>query len=241
MTTMDSLYFQSYNNLMDKVALIFRAIEMIPRFMPRSKPPVVDYLSLADSLPKSTPPQVSATEVHLETFPERQFTPTVITPAMAPVQTDVATACLSCSRSHLSTVSGALGESIRFAREGGVSHPEVQRRIMLAEDEINMLERIDLAPDALAAASPEEREVAHEYLPKIRKIRQSIGNIRSADELENLAAEASVLSQEFRLRHMQLNGVDLNPVLELAKRVQAGEITMEQAKEELKTILPEEE
>jgi len=153
----------------------------------------------------------------------------------------VATACLSCSRSHLSTVSGALTEGLRFARgdPAGIMHPEVQRRIMLSEDEINIMERIDLAPDALAASPPEERTVAEEYLPRIRTLRQDIGNITSVEQLQETAAEASVLGQEFRLRILQLQGTDLNPIVELAKKVEAGEITMEEAKERVKELLPE--
>ena len=53
-----------------------------------------------------------------------------------------ATGCLDCSRSHLSAVSGSLAEALRFARKDGVEHPEVQRRISLAEDELTMMERI---------------------------------------------------------------------------------------------------
>jgi len=155
---------------------------------------------------------------------------------------EISTACLSCSRSHLSTVSGALGEALRFARgdSRGIKHPEVIRRVLMAEDEINMLERIDLAPDALVNTSPEDREVAEEYLPRIRQLRQNIGNISSVTDLEEAAAEASILGQEFRLRHLQLQGVDLNPVLELAKSVERGEITMDEAKEKIRELVPEE-
>lgn len=222
---------------MDKVAILFRALELVPRLLPKSKPPVIDYMSLKDAIP-SYPASAAATEILVMTEPaDPPEAPTTQPEESA----DVGTACLSCSRSHLSTVTGALSESLRFAREGGVSSREVQRRLMMAEDEINMLERIDLAPDALAIASPEEREVALEYLPRIRKLRQDIGDITSVDRLETAAADASLLGQEFRLRHLQIRGVDLNPVLSLAKSVQSGEITMEEAKERLKTILPDEE
>ena len=240
---------QGYNswkgeNEMDTVSIIFRALELLPRFIPQKKPPQIDFTPLEAAMPRYE--ALKATEIQVKTNPGdgMQLTaekPVVLTREVSPSPEDVATACLSCSRSHLSAVSGALGESLRFARESGIAHPEVQRRIMLAEDEINIMERIDLAPDALQAAPEEVRNVALEYLPRIRTLRQDLGNIASVDQLEKTAADASLLGQEFRLRHLQLRGVDLNPVLELAKKVQAGEMTMEDAKAKLKDILPDEE
>lgn len=220
---------------MDAVDIVFRAIELIPRFIPPPKRPVIDYTSLREALPKYEFPKVAATEIKIKTEP-------VSTPKVAEVQqADVSTGCISCSRSHLSTVSGALSESLRFARSDSIKSPEVQRRLMMAEDEINIMERIDLAPDALEKSPPEEKALAEEYLPRIRKLRQDIGQIASVEELERTAAEASILGQEFRLRALQLKGVDLNPVMELAKKVQAGELSIEEAKAKLKEILPEEE
>lgn len=233
---------------MDKISIIFRAIELLPRFLPKPKPPKIDYAPLFEAIPKHEAPKLSATEIKVETEPPeadqyRVEEPPVIEKPTGelPGQGDVSTACIACSRSHLSTISGALGESLRFAREEGIQNPEVQRRIMLSEDEINIMERIDLAPDALAASPPEERELAKEYLPRIRELRQNLGQITSVEKLEEVAAEASILGQEFRLRHLQLQGVDLSPVMELAKKVQTGEISMEEAKTQLKEILPEEE
>jgi len=231
---------------MDTVSIIFRAIELIPKFLPGKKPPVIDYTPIMEALPKySELPGFKAKSIEIKTGqPEHVDYPELATmPGAAKVVTtrEVSTACLSCSRSHLSTVSGALGESLRFARENGIGDPEVQRRLMLAEDEINIMERIDLSADALAKAKPEERQVAEEYLPKIRAIRQKLGSITSLKELEDTAAEASVLGQEFRLRHLQLQGVNLNPVLDLARKVQSGELSMDEAKMRLKTILPDEE
>ena len=223
---------------MDTTAIILKVIEIIPRFIPRSKPPKIDYSPLYEAIPRYEVPKLLSIEAKVQ--PTVRTKPVEVSPEVQPQE--VSTGCIPCSRSHLSTVSGALGEATRFAREKqGIRHPEVQRRIMLSEDEISIMERIDLAPDALAASPPEERQLAEEYLPRIRVLRQSLGQITSLEKLEEIAAEASVLSQEFRLRHLQLRGIDLNPVLELARRVQAGEITMEEAKGKLKEILPEEE
>lgn len=228
----------------NKIALVFKAIELIPRFLPKPTPPHIDYSELYASIPKVQVPDWSPPSIRLPQPPRALAAPvqTVVEPASRPaIKEEVSTACLSCSRSHLSTVSGALGEAIRFAREEGIEHPEVQRRLNLAEDEINIMERIDLSPDALSRAEPREKQVAEEYLPKIRRLRQQIGEVTSFPKLEEVAADASLLGQEFRLRHLQLRGVDLNPVIELAKMVKAGEISMDEAKARLKAMIPEED
>lgn len=242
---------------MDKLTIFFRVLELVPRFLPKKPPPKLDFGPLYEALPPVPQylPPGEATVAPAHTSPElSRYRPAeeekeeiVATSSAAREMEKMAeadrqqTGCIACSRSHLSTVSGALGESLRFAREDGISHPEVQRRLMLAEDEINIMERIDLAPDALAASPPEERQLAEEYLPRIRALRQDMGVVSSVENLEKVAADASVLGQEFRLRHLQLKGVDLNPVMELAKKVQAGEMPIEEAKERLRELLPEEE
>lgn len=232
---MDTIMYREED--MDKIAILLRAVELIPNFLPKQKPPVIDYSPLYEAIPKSVEmPKISATEIEVRTEPA-----SIEKAPESSAEETVATGCISCSRSHLSTISGALGESLRFAREDGIQHPEVQRRIMMSEDEANIMERIDLAPDALLNSPPEERQLAEEYLPRIRKLRQGLGGISSVDKLEEVAGEASLLAQEFRLRHLQLQGVNLSPVMALAKKVQAGELTMEEAKIQLKELLPEEE
>lgn len=236
---------------MDGIQVILQALQILPRFIPKPKPPEINYLALKEHLPQVNWPETKVPVIPVQVTPEPAQSYEIhyanedeeeeLTHDYNEAPKEIGTACLSCSRSHLSTVSGSLTEALRFARSDGVRHPEVQRRIMLAEDELNIMERIDLAPDALAQASPEEAKVAREYLPKIRKLRQQIGNISSNNDLEQVASDASVLGQEFRLRHLQVRGVDLNPVLELAKQVQAGEITMAEAKEKLRDYLPDEE
>lgn len=240
----------------DKTAIILEVVKILPNFIPKPKPPRADYSELIEAIPRTKfPPVSSPILAELKTAPidiphieaEKLTTQEPVgeisgneqseTPGMERVDT----ACISCSRSHLATIAGGLGEAVRFARGDpqGVAHPEAIRRIQKAEEEINIMERIDLSPEALAGSPPEEREVAEEYLPRIRKLRQDIGNIGSFENLESVAGDASMLGQEFRLRALQLKGVDLNPVVELAKKVQRGELTMQEAKEKLKEILPE--
>ena len=242
----------------DTTAIILKVVEILPNFITRPKPPVSDYSKLIEAVPKITYPAADFSSLYeLKTdkipipsidMPTTGGAPREIETAIPVKQNGsrgevVGTACLSCSRSHLSTVSGSLGEAIRFARgdPNGILHPEAQRRILLAEDEMNIMERIDLSADALASSPPEEKRVAEEYLPRIRVLRQEIGDIDSFDKLEKVAGDANILSQEFRLRHLQIKGVDLNPVVELAQKVQRGELSITEARAQLKKLLPEEE
>ncbi len=242
----------------DATAIVLKVVEILPNFLPKPKPPAIDYSELIASLPKTVYPvaqsgflaELKTEEIiipRIDVQPSGEE-PRVIETAI-PIEKDntrgeaVSTACLSCSRSHLATIAGGLGEAVRFARGDpkGIFHPEVVMRVQKAEEEIGIMERIDLSPESLLASPPEEREVAEEYLPRIRGLRQGIGDLGSFEDLEKVAAEASMLGQEFRLRHLQLKGVDLNPVVALAQKVQRGELSMAEAKAQLKDLIPEDE
>ena len=241
----------------DVTAIILKAVEIIPNFIPRPKVPKTDYSELIAAVPQVKYPAVDlsgAYEIRTEEIPIPIISEPTTGEAPREIETAipvektgdsrgevVGTACLSCSRSHLATIAGGLGEAVRFARGDpqGIAHPQAIMRIQKAEEEVNILERIDLSPEALLASPPQEKAVAEEYLPRIRVLRQGIGDIGSFDDLEKVSAEASMLGQEFRLRHLQLKGVDLNPVVELAQKVQRGELTMVEARAQLKDFLPE--
>ncbi|MBA7469158.1 hypothetical protein ES707_04424 [subsurface metagenome] len=107
------------------------------------------------------------------------------------------TACLPCSRDHLSTTSSALSEGIRFARDKGVKDHEVMRRIRIGLDELNAMERIDLAPEETAKLKGAEKELADWVLRQSRDLRHAITEIRDADTLEQAAARASTITEEF--------------------------------------------
>jgi len=115
-----------------------------------------------------------------------------------------ATACLSCCRDHWSTISGALSEGLRFARSDGMTSKDVQGRIGLALDEHNMMERIDLAPQALARLTGKERELALWALKNSRDLRHQIGEIRTVDDMEKAAAQAARLREEFMAKYSEV-------------------------------------
>ena len=103
------------------------------------------------------------------------------------------------------------------------------------------MERIDLAPDALAALSPEEKELAEAVLVRGRGLRQELGEVKDLEGLERVAASASLFRQEFRLRYLQLKGIDLKPVMEVVRQVQEGKMSMGEGREKVKALLPQEE
>lgn len=236
------------------------AVRLLAGFIPPPKPPKIDYegfrkiyddhynqrIALFDTMakPEGLSLQGNDAPVALLEAPrqepvveEAEETPAKLTGTGAPV----ATSCIACSRSHMATIAGALEEAIRFARDGGVTDPEAIRRIDTAEKEINIMERIDLSPEAIQNSPEKDQTLARHFLPKIRALRQNIGQITSVDKLEKAASEASVLTHEFRLKQMEANGANLNPILELAKKVQAGEISMEEARAKVKEYLPKEQ
>lgn len=107
------------------------------------------------------------------------------------------TACLACSKNHISTVSAALNEAVRFARSEPIDHPEIVRRIGIALDELNIMERIDLAPDKIINLSGEDKEIADWLLSKSRELRHMIDAIKTKEDLEKAAAFAAKVRDEF--------------------------------------------
>ncbi|MCK9600858.1 MAG: hypothetical protein M0R06_17585, partial [Sphaerochaeta sp.] len=111
------------------------------------------------------------------------------------------TACLPCSTDHLSTSSASLAEAMRFARKEGVGHPEVMRRVDLAQDELNVMERIDMHPATVANLPPDQKEFLNQMIPKIREVRQDLGRLTAASpvsDLENVAARMDEVKTAFR-------------------------------------------
>jgi hypothetical protein len=112
---------------------------------------------------------------------------------------DIATGCTACARAHLIAIVADLEEALRFAREDGITHREVDRRITAAQKEIVVLERYDLSPSSIQNALEEEQVVIRQYLPTIRRLRQQLMNdIESVEALEWMAAEFDDLYHRFK-------------------------------------------
>ncbi|MCY0892339.1 MAG: hypothetical protein OWR52_02365, partial [Acidibacillus sp.] len=96
------------------------------------------------------------------------------------------------------TVAAAsLKEALRFAREDGVGHPEVQIRVARTEEAINALERVTLAPERMKQMPKEEADRARKILPELRRARQDlINHMHTSEELESVTARIALIDQE---------------------------------------------
>lgn len=110
---------------------------------------------------------------------------------------ETATFCLACVKDHLSTVSAALNEALRFARDKGIGYEEVINRIGIATDELNIMERIDLSSDKIIKLSEEDKEIANWVLKESRKLRHKITEIRTVKDLEEVAGQAAELRTQY--------------------------------------------
>ena len=150
----------------------------------------------------------------------------------------VSTACMNCARSHLATVAGAWEEALRFARTGGIGDPEVVKRLSIAEKELNIMERVDLSPASIEASPREQQELARKFLPAFRDLRQKAGEISTVAQLEKAAADAENTGRQLRLDILKSKGVDVNSIADLVGKVERKEMTVDQAKEKLKSMVP---
>ena len=135
------------------------------------------------------------------------------------------TACIPCSRDHISTVSSVLGESVRFARSKGIKDPEVVRRMRIALDELNAMERIDLAPDVVATLAGTDKTLASWVLNQSRDLRHSITAIKDVDSLEKAAGDAALAADTFMsqlLNYEPEAPKEPESLKAFAKRKQAG-------------------
>lgn len=110
--------------------------------------------------------------------------------------------CIGCSSAHISGTAAMLGESLRFANQGGIGHPEVVRRIVMARQEIVAMERIDLSEDAIQRSPPHDQKLAREFQPRIRALRQQIFDIKSVDQLKRASIDAQKLDEDFTKAQM---------------------------------------
>jgi len=119
---------------------------------------------------------------------------------------NVESACVSCSHSHLTTVSAILSEAARMAKTLPMDSPEIQKRIIAVEKELGVWERFDVSPEALSKVQNEkEKKILRNTLNRVRQeIRHQleISKIRwgsgSVEDLENIASSASDIDEEFR-------------------------------------------
>lgn len=161
-----------------------------------------DIRSIADELHSTLHPQTPtrAPESPKESLPPPTENSSSLTTEAPQDSVSTGTACLPCCRDHLSTSSSVLSEGIRFARDKGVKDPQAIRRIRIALDELNAMERIDLAPDEIVKLKGAERELADWVLKSSRDLRHAITAIKDIGTMEQAAAKTSSITEEFMSR-----------------------------------------
>jgi len=144
--------------------------------------------------PPSEPPQATLGA------PSETPKPTLEPPAYSGTSqiSSAGKACLPCASDHWAGVAGLIAESIRFARTGGIEHPEVAIRLSHAEQEIAALEREDGSPDKLVNLSPRERDIMNDILVKCREFRHSLWDATTVGQLETQAATAQQIHTDLR-------------------------------------------
>lgn len=121
----------------------------------------------------------------------------------ASIKESKSTACIPCSKNHLSAIAGILAESKRFIA-GGVKDPEVVDRINIATKELNAMERGDLDPAKVASLPPKEKEVAEWIADQARDLRHSIDGIKDKESLEEAISKADHINNEMISKFMDL-------------------------------------
>ncbi len=184
---------------MDWLSIIANLANRVPiervLFPPRDHTKALEEFAATMRAPVA--PQKAPPEPKTTTIIQEPSSPQLVEPTNPVAE---GTACLPCSRDHLSTSSSALSEGIRFAREKGVKDHEVMRRIRIALDELNAMERIDLAPEETAKLKGAESELADWTLRESRELRHAITTIRDVESMEQTAARASRTTEEFMIK-----------------------------------------
>jgi len=165
----------------------------------RNRSPAITTQTTPDSLERF----IQESDIRLKPYiskPEPEVVPIAAPPAMQIniKQTEnvepgkasqIATGCVPCAMGHFGTCTGILNESIRFSRSpDGLASPEVIDRVGMCMDELNAMERVDLRPEMTVQLSGWEKDLADRTLAESRKIRHTLENLKSIEELEQVAA-----------------------------------------------------
>jgi|GEM_PF-3019515 len=142
-------------------------------------------------------------------------------PAPAPVSTPAPASSpldLDAVVEQVTVIQGNLKEAQRFAREDGPDHPEVLKRVADAQEQLDVLERHTLRPEALAGLPPEQRQAVEAMLPTLRRIRQGTHQtadgrpVLSVGDIDQVTAgTGQVLTQLRVLRAVQGQGAGQAP------------------------------
>lgn len=124
------------------------------------------------------PPQVMFDEEPLEKPGESKAT-----------SVEAGIACLPCINNHFSVCSGLISdEALRMARRHGIGDEEISR-VNKCLDQLNAMEREDLAVDKIKALPDWEKDLAIYAQNESASIRHKLENLTSVDDLEDAAVK----------------------------------------------------
>lgn len=174
----------------------------LSNYLPKGNP-VKDAISDVRQLVDAAREEIRAVADTIRVAPRTEHSTPPVVGVPPELPTSKVGACLDCWRNHLITVSGALTESLRFAREEGIRSAEVANRLMIALSELDIGERIDSSPEKVAKLPPKQKEIMDWLLPRQRALRHDIEAARTVPALEKAAASAESLSREFFMKLWQ--------------------------------------
>lgn len=163
-------------------------------------------------------------------------------PKMADLSIAEGTACVACCSDHFSTCAGLISdEAMRMVRRKGIQDREVIQRILACGDQLNAMERDDLASSKIQELPPWEKELAIYALNKGAEIRHLLNNISSVEDLEKAATEIKqardYIGSEWHKGRLASMGVEERKAIgERAQAIRAKlgepepELTLEDAK-----------
>jgi len=165
--------------------------------------------------------------------------PPVLRTPQSSQRSNAGTQCRLCNEGHLTAASADLDEGLRMARQRGIQDPEVQDRLYGALQQIVEMERYDYNPEKVLELAPWEREMIHRYMPQVAELRHDLQLIQSIPDLEKTAAKARVIARSFFSEARSHIPEHTYELVELSRKVKAGELTLEEAKEEAKKLAKE--
>lgn len=140
-----------------------------------------------------TPEQIAATP------PDAQAVLHKWLPSLREAQSTLFVGPESSARLNLAKASGALEEAGRFARSGGVNHPEAQMRIADAEQWLTTTERAEWSPERRQAMDPAIRHIVDANLAPFRSQRQFLLNgIQTPEDLDRIAADVGIVNAKIQ-------------------------------------------
>jgi hypothetical protein len=152
------------------------------------------------------------------------------------------TACVPCVSDHFSTCAGLISdEAVRMARRHGIEYQEVIQRVLACSDQLNAMERDDLAVDKIQGLPEWEKELAIYAQNKGAEIRHLLNNISSVEDLERAAIEIkqarNYIGSEWHKRRLASMGTEeMKSIAQRAEAIRAKlgqeqpELTLEDAK-----------